>query len=254
MELPLGVFTVAIVTVFFPLLASAVSDKDNIGFATSFNQGSRLILAISIPAGIGLLVLARPIIGLLFNWGSFSLDDVEATFPLLVIYAIGLPFYSLATFATRGLHARKDMVTPVRIAGFCLVINALAGYGFMQFAGAAGLAAANVLAAGVQAALLWRGLSVRVASIRIRRLAKPLLQIGSAAIVMALAVMAVSLICHQVTDLQSVKAMNALVIAFGVPAGAAAYFALLSFFRFEDIQELKVLIFRRTGKKKRIFH
>lgn len=253
MELPLGVFTIAIVTVFFPLLASAVSDRDNAGFATSFHQGARLILAISIPAGVGLLVLAKPIIGLLFNWGSFSVDDVVATWPLLVIYAIGLPFYSLATFATRGLHARKNMITPVRIAGFCLLINALAGYGFMQFAGASGLASANVFAAIVQSVLLWRGLSRSADNIRIRYLVRPLCQIGFAAAVMALAVLGVVLAGHQMVVLSSVKAMDALVIAVGVPVGAATYLALLSLFRFEDMEDLKNLILRRRSKDAGLF-
>jgi putative peptidoglycan lipid II flippase len=245
MELPLGVFTIAVVTVFFPLLASAVSDKDQAGFAASFNQGSRLILAISVPAGVGLLVLAKPIIELLFNWGNFSVDDVEATLPLLAIYAIGLPFYSMATFATRGLHARKDMVTPVRIAGICLVINALAGIFFMQFAGAAGLAAANVLAAIIQSALLWKGLSSSIDGIPIRGFLPAFIQIGSAALIMALAVLATRLLCHQVADFQSLKAMNGLVIACGLPVGAMTYIALLTLFRFQDITELKTLIFRK---------
>ncbi|MFO8026307.1 MAG: murein biosynthesis integral membrane protein MurJ [Opitutales bacterium] len=253
MELPLGVFTIAIVTVFFPLLAHAVSDQDQAGFASSFKQGSRLILAISIPAGIGLLVLAKPIIALLFNWGSFSTNDVETTLPLLAIYAAGLPFYSIATFATRGLHARKDMLTPVRIAGVCLVVNALAGYVFMQFAGAAGLAAANVLAAIIQSALLWRGLSASVDSLRIRGFVKPVVQIASAALAMAGAVFVVRLGCHQFVDFQSMKAMNGLEIACGVPVGAVVYFALLTLFRFEDIQELKALVFRKKGRNEGIF-
>ncbi len=247
-ELPLGVFTFAIITVFFPLLANAVSDKDQKQFGASFNQGSRLILAISIPSGVGMLVLASPLIALLFNWGNFSMQDVAATMPLLAIYAIGLPFYSLATFATRGLHARKDMVTPVRIAGLCLLINLVAGYILMQFAGAAGLAAANVLAAAVQMVLLWRGLSLRVGEIRIGGFIKPLLQISAAAILMALTVVALRLLCEQVIALPSVKVMNALLIGLGVPVGAVVYFALLALFRFEDMAELKALIFRKkTG-------
>lgn len=249
MELPLGVFTIAVVTVFFPLLASAVSDQDEAGFAIAFNQGSRLVLAISVPAGLGLLVLAQPIIGLLFNWGSFSVDDVAATLPLLAIYSIGLPFYSIATFATRGLHARKDMVTPVRIAGLCLVTNALAGLFLMQFAGAIGLAAANVLAAILQSALLWRGLSASINGISIRSFLPAFVQIGAAALIMALAVFATRLLCQQFADLQSLKAMHGLVIACGLPVGAMTYIALLTLFRFEDMEELKHLLLRKIGKR-----
>ncbi|PXA04189.1 murein biosynthesis integral membrane protein MurJ [Coraliomargarita sinensis] len=252
MELPLGVFTISVVTVFFPLLASAVSDRDKDGFAISFNQGVRLILAISIPAGVGLLVLAEPILALLFNWGNFNLEDVAATAPLLIIYAVGLPFYSLATFATRGLHACKDMVSPVRVAGFCLVINAVSGYLLMQFFGAAGLAAANIIAAMVQACLLWRGLSRSVAAIRVRYMMKPLLQIGSAAIVMACAVIASILLCQSFIVLENDKIMNAVLVVCGIPAGVISYLTILTLLRFEDIGQLKTLLLRKTKADARV--
>jgi len=242
MELPLGVFTLAVVTVFFPLLASAVSEQDQAGFAAAFNQGTRLILAISVPAGIGLLVLAKPIIGLLFNWGSFSVDDVAATLPLLAIYAIGLPFYSIATFATRGLHARKDMVSPVRVAGICLLVNAVAGVSLMQYAGAAGLAAANVLAAILQSALLWRGLSTRVAGVTLRGLLPACLHITAAALMMALAVLATRLLCLQFAGLERIKLLDGVMVAVGLPVGALTYLGLLSLLRFQDLEEMKGLL------------
>lgn len=254
MELPLGIFTISVVTVFFPLLAGAVTDKDRNAFAASFNQGSRLILAISIPAGVGLLVLAEPILELLFNWGNFSLEDVQATLPLLVIYAFGLPFYSLATFATRGLHARKDMVSPVRVAGFCLVTNAVAGYLLMQFYGAAGLAAANVIAAIVQSAMLWRCLSVSADGVMARFMLKPFLQIAASVVVMGIAVIAVMMTCNQFLEVQSTKVMSGLIVTLCVPMGALIYFALLALFRFEDIGQLKALLFRRRKVTKRIAH
>lgn len=252
MELPLGVFTLAVVTVFFPLLASAASDQDQAGFAAAFNQGTRLILAISVPAGIGLLVLAKPIIGLLFNWGSFSLDDVAATLPVLAIYAIGLPFYSIATFATRGLHARKDMLSPIRVAGICLLVNAVAGVCLMQYAGAAGLAAANVLAAIIQSALLWRGLSTRLEGVTVRGLLPDGLRIIAAALLMGLVVLAIRLLGLQFADLERMKLMDGLMVAVGLPVGALTYLGLLSLLRFQDLEEMKRLLRRKMNPPKSV--
>lgn len=243
MELPLGVFTISVVTVFFPLLACAASDRDKAGFAASFNQGSRLILAISIPAGVGLFILAEPILAMLFNWGKFSVDDVDATIPLLAIYAIGLPFYSLATFATRALHAQKNMHTPIRVAGLCLVTNAILGYFLMQIFGVAGLATANIIAAIIQATLLWKGLSDRTKDIRIGPMLKPLLQIGIAALAMALAVV-LTLFAFDLLAIESEKLGDMLLIICAVPLGAVAYFGLLTLLRFEDMRELKAVILR----------
>ncbi|MEC8219854.1 MAG: murein biosynthesis integral membrane protein MurJ, partial [Verrucomicrobiota bacterium] len=170
MELPLGVFTIAVATVFFPLLAKALSNHDEMAFSAAFLKGLRLVVGISLPAGIGLFVLGEPIIKLLFFWGAFEQADVLATVPLLAIYGLGLPFYSAATFATRGLHASKDMRTPVRVAAYCLLINLFFGLLLMQFWAAAGLAAANVLAALAQSWLLWRTLSSRRPAISYRAL------------------------------------------------------------------------------------
>ena len=151
MELPLGVFTIAVATVFFPLLAKALSNHDETAFSAAFLKGLRLVVGISLPAGIGLFVLGEPIIELLFFWGAFEQADVLATVPLLAIYGLGLPFYSAATFATRGLHASKDMRTPVKVAAYCLLINLFFGLILMQFWAAAGLAAANVVAYSLRA-------------------------------------------------------------------------------------------------------
>lgn len=250
MELPLGVFTIAVVTVFFPLLASASSAKNNAGFAEAFMQGTRLILAITIPAGVGLVLLAQPILSVLFNWGSFTVDDVQTTFPLLVIYAAGLPFYSLATFATRGLHAKKDMHTPVKVAVFCLIINGALGFTLMQFFGAAGLALANVLTALIQSVLLSRGLSSKSEDLRFIGMGKPLLQITAGAIAMGFVVLLTAAACSMLLSIEEAKLIDGIIVALGVPAGALAFFAMLTLLRFKDIDELKSLLLRRKSALK----
>lgn len=244
MELPLGVFTIAVVTVFFPLLAKAVSNKDKAEFAGSFSKGMRLVLAISVPAGVGLAVLGDPILGLLFKWGAFEANDVAATVPLLAIYGIGLPFYSAATFATRGLHARKDMVTPVRIAIVCLITNALAGVILMQLLGAAGLAIANVVAAIVQASMLWRALARSVPAMKVAAMGKAALQIVVAAFAMGCFCWLAVWLSAEFLSLGD-RAQDVVLVVMGVPAGALLYFGVLALFRFEELADLKTLFVQK---------
>lgn len=71
MELPIGVFAVAISTVVFPLIAKYAAAGDGAGLATAYRKGMRLILVINVPAAVGLVVLAVPIIRLLFERGAF---------------------------------------------------------------------------------------------------------------------------------------------------------------------------------------
>jgi len=247
MELPLGVFTIAVATVFFPLLAKTLSNGDEAGFSKTFLQGMRLVIGLSLPAGIGLLVLGKPILELLFLWGAFDQADVLATVPLLAIYGIGLPLYSAATFATRGLHASKDMRTPVRVAGYCLLINLFSGLFLMQFWGTAGLATANVLATLAQSVLLWRALSLRREALSFRALRPALLKVllAGAAMGLACAVAWPWLAGFDLSD----KLSAALTVAVCVPGGVCVYFALLYLLRFEELDALKGMLLRYLPKR-----
>ncbi|MBC8189191.1 MAG: murein biosynthesis integral membrane protein MurJ [Puniceicoccaceae bacterium] len=248
MELPLGVFTIAVATVFFPLLAKALSTGDEAGFSTAFLQGLRLVIGISLPAGVGLYVLGEPIIELLFFWGAFGRTDVMATVPLLAIYGIGLPFYSAATFATRGLHASKDMRTPVRVAGYCLLINFSAGLLLMQFWGACGLATANVLAAIAQSYLLWRALSARHAALSFCAMRLALAKLLLAGAVMGAVCAITSRWLNAFGFAEKLDA--ALAVAVCVPGGVCVYFALLYLLRFKELDALKALLLRYFPKSK----
>lgn len=242
MELPLGVFTIAVTTVFFPLLARTLAAQDQSGFCDSFLKGMRLVIGISLPAGIGLIALGGPILDFLFLWGAFDQADVIATVPLLAIYGLGLPFYSAATFATRGLHASKEMRAPVKIAALCLFINLIAGIVLMQFWGAKGLAASNVIAAAVQSMLLWRALAVGRSELSFTALRLSILKILLAGVVMGLFCVYAAPIFE--TFELSEKLSSAITVSLMVPVGATVYFALLYLLRFEELDELKNLLGR----------
>lgn len=243
MELPLGIFTVAVATVFFPLLAGAVSKRAEHAFASSFIQGMRLIISISVPAGVGLMVLSGPILDLLFRWGAFNPQDVAQTSPLIAIYGMGLPFYSIATFATRGLHARKDMQTPVRIAGLCLLVNISSGWILMQFYGASGLAVGNILAAMIQSFCLWRALSRRHDKIGLAQMRGAIAKIGCATVVMGLFCMLITLL---VPGFGLADRLNAaIIVGVCVPGGVALYVALLYVLQFEELATLATLARQR---------
>ena len=248
MELPLGIFTVAVATVFFPLLARAVSDKDDHAFAGALTQGMRLVVGISLPAGIGLMVLGGPILELLFRWGAFNTQNVAQTIPLIAIYGLGLPFYSAATFATRGLHACKDMKTPVRVAGLCLLVNLICGVVLMQFYGAGGLAAGNVLAAVVQSACLWRALSKRRSEVGFSQLRGAFAKVLCAGVAMGLfCVLGHALVLS--FDLAD-KLNAAVIVGVLVPSGAALYFGLLYLLKFEELDALAQMLRRFMPKRR----
>ncbi|MGC6455857.1 MAG: murein biosynthesis integral membrane protein MurJ [Coraliomargaritaceae bacterium] len=235
MELPLGLFTISVTTVFFPLMADHLARKDEAAFVESFSSGLRLILGISLPAGIGLFLLGEPLVELM-RFGRFEGADAKTVAGLVSIYGCGLPFYSVATFGTRGLHASKAIYCTVQIAGLCLLINLAGSLLFMQFWAERGLALANVVAALIQAVLLWRALGRRHDALHLKNLAEAGRKIIIASCIMAVFCLT-GLLLLDACNLTG-KAHAWIAIVTLIPGSIAVYFYLLYHQGFEELNLL----------------
>ena len=188
MELPIGVFAIAISTVVFPLIAKHAADRDDEKLAQSYRKGMRLILVINVPAAVGLAVLAEPLVRVLFQRGAFVASDTALMLPVLAVYALGLPFFSFVNLALKAFYARKDTVTPVRAALLSFVINLGLSLALMRPLGTVGLAVAGNVAIVAQAWFLQRQLAAGHEGLRFAHLARDLMKIVGASLVMGLAV------------------------------------------------------------------
>ena len=159
MELPIGVFAVAISTVIFPLIAKHAAAGDWKRLAEAYRKGMRLILVINVPAAVGLTVLAVPIIRLLFERGAFGKQDTAMMVPVLAAYAFGLPFFAFVNLILRAFYARKDTATPVRAALLSFAVNLGLSFALMEWLGTVGLAVAGNVAVVAQAIYLQRRLA-----------------------------------------------------------------------------------------------
>ncbi|MCC5835945.1 MAG: murein biosynthesis integral membrane protein MurJ, partial [Opitutales bacterium] len=163
-ELPLGVFAIAISTVIFPQLSRHAALRDLTGFDRLYRKGLRFIFIITLPATAGLIVLAEPVLRLLFEWGLFSAADTRAAVPVLIAAVLGMPFFAWSTFLTRAFYAFQDMRRPMRLAALSLVVNLCLSLLLMQFWGAAGLALANALSSALHCLLLHNLLKIHIPS------------------------------------------------------------------------------------------
>lgn len=164
MELPLGVFGVAIATVALPNLSRQRFETDPQQFALMLQWAVRLILLISLPASLALMLLAEPILATLFQYGVMSQSDVQMASYSLIAYAVGLVAFMLVKVLATGYFAHEDTMTPVRIGIIAMAVNMLLnlifvaifyfGYGI----GHVGLALATSVSALLNAILLFRGL------------------------------------------------------------------------------------------------
>ncbi|HEX2099248.1 MAG TPA: murein biosynthesis integral membrane protein MurJ [Candidatus Synoicihabitans sp.] len=183
MELPIGVFAIAVATVVYPSIAKHAAAGDAAAMSSDYGKGVRLIAAINLPAAAGLALLAIPIIRVLFQRGEFTAADTAAMAPLLAAFALGMPFFSVVSLMTRAFYAVKDTSTPVKVATISFVINVVASLALMRVWGAFGLALASTLAVIAQTVLLQRALTRRLPRLAFGELARDAIKIlaGTAA-------------------------------------------------------------------------
>ncbi len=153
-EFPLGMLGLALGTVILPKLAKDYAMEDKKVFSYSLDWGLRLALLIGMPATIGLILLAEPMLSTLFQYKEFSWNDVHYAGLSLRAYAVGLLGYLLIKVLVPGFTARKDMKTPVRYGVYAMLVSLGLDVVLVFPLAHAGLALATSLGAFFNAALL----------------------------------------------------------------------------------------------------
>lgn len=246
MELPIGVFAIAIATVVYPLLARHAAERNFAGMADDYRKGIRLILLVNVPAAAGLALLSEPIVRLLFQHGRFSSADTHAMTPLLALFAVGMPFFSVVSLTTRAFYACKDTATPVKIATISFVINVSLSWILKDVLGALGLVLASTVAIVVQTLLMQVLLARRLPGMGFGDVWRTIGKVALGTTLMGVFVWAgwkglrSSLGVGRSTDATAIFGL--------IPASAALYAAVLWLLRVEGRDEFKLLIERLRGK------
>jgi putative peptidoglycan lipid II flippase len=247
MYLPIGLFGVSIAAASTPALARIAAAGDMPRMQSTVGQAIGLMLALNIPATLGLIVLANPIIALIFEHGNFTASDTEATAVALQYYAIGLVGYSVVRIVSPAFYALHKSHVPVAASVISVAANVALNVVFVRVMGYAGLALGTSLAAIINAAfqivLLRRG----IGGIDGRRLAISFLKIALASAAMAAAAVLAErwfdqLLPGDALPLQAVRVFGSIAIA--VAALAAAGFIL----RVREFERARELIVARLGR------
>lgn len=158
MELPLGVFGVAVGTVILPSLSRSHVSATRERFSGTLDWALKLVLLIGLPATLALLVLAGPLLATLFQYGAFAGEDVLRAEQSLQAYSLGLLAFMLIKVLAPGFFARQDTKTPVKIGIKAMVVNMVMNLILIWPLAHVGLALATTLSAATNAALLYFGL------------------------------------------------------------------------------------------------
>ncbi|MEO9079921.1 MAG: lipid II flippase MurJ, partial [Rhodanobacter sp.] len=123
LELPLGVFGVALGTVILPSLSRHHVSTDRLGFSRALDWGLRVTWLIALPAMLALLLLAGPIVATLFQHGRFSAFDTHMSTMSILALCCGLPAYALVKVLLPAFYARQDTKTPVRAGVLSMIAS-----------------------------------------------------------------------------------------------------------------------------------
>ncbi len=245
MELPIGVFAIAVSTVVYPLIARHAAERKFSALAEDYRHGVRLILIINAPAAAGLAVLSGPIVRLLFQHGHFDAAAAGAMTPLVALFAIGLPFFSITNLTVRAFYALKDTGTPVKIAAVDFLVNLGLSLALMRWLGTAGLVLASTAAIIVQTLLLQRALVRRLPDMTFAPLWPTVAKVGVATLSMGAMVWAGWQIITEA--LPRSRLADALAVGGLIPLAVLWYGWLLWELRTEGREEIAAWLRKRRG-------
>jgi putative peptidoglycan lipid II flippase len=159
MQLPLGVFGVAIATVAGAGVAQQAAVRDLPGVNRTLGAAMRMVAFLNVPSAVGLMVLAGPIISLVYEHGRFGASDTAATAQALVFYAAGLYAYSAVKVFAPAWYALDNARVPVLGSVLGMVSNVALNVTLYPVLGYKGVALGTSLAAAANFAVLavaWR--------------------------------------------------------------------------------------------------
>ncbi|MBL6986077.1 MAG: murein biosynthesis integral membrane protein MurJ [Methylobacter sp.] len=157
-EFPLGIFGIALATVILPSLSKSHATKNTAAFSSALDWSLRLVVLVGLPATIGLVMLAEPMLSTLFQYNEFSVDDVHLAGQSLKAYSLGLLGFILIKVLAPGFSSRGDMKTPVRYGSYSMIVSLGLNLALVFPMAHAGLALATSLGAFFNAALLLKKL------------------------------------------------------------------------------------------------
>ena len=131
MQLPLGIFGVAVGTVTLPLVSRTAALGDMAGFRSALSHAIRLVMLLTIPAAVGLIVLAEPIISVIYQHGRFTAEATRQTAAALQFYAIGLAAYSAVKVLAPAFYALDRRYLPMMVSMFSIAVNFALNWFFM---------------------------------------------------------------------------------------------------------------------------
>ena len=240
MQLPIGVFGISLASAALPRLARSAAQQDTAGFRDTLQQSLTTMMLLTIPASVGLAVLGRSMIALVYQHGKFVAFDTRQTATALACYALGLASYASLRLLAPAFYALGDAKTPMFVSMASVLVNAAVSYATVEILGLghAGLALSLSAVSIFNSITLFTLLSRKLGGIGAGELALNCSKSLLASAVMGLA-------CYTL-----IRAIPGAIpsLLLGIPLGALVYYAVASVLRIPELDRIQAKVAARFAK------
>lgn len=246
--LPHGLFAVSVITALLPGMSEYALEQRWDRFHARLATGIRATFLLVLPAAIGYLLLAEPIVRLLLEHGVMQATSVELVAGVLRFFVLGLVPFSLFQLLLRAFYAMQDTKTPFLVNCGAVALNTAVNVPMFALLRVQGLAAGHALAYVFGVAVLSRALSKRIGGLGGRALLSSAIPIGIAAGGMGVVVWAALAVVRASVE-QTTLAGQVAAVAAPVTAGVIAYFALGTWLRLRELDFVKQAVRTRLARR-----
>ena len=236
MQLPLGLFGVAIASATLPSISRSAGAGNFDEFRRTLSKSLGMVFLLTLPSSVGLIALGRTMIGAIYQGGKFSANDTEQTAIALSCYAVGLAGYSALKVLNPAFYALHDARTPMFVSLACIGLNYITAIYLLRDTslGHAGLALSTSVVAVFGAVALFLILRKRIGGIYGRNLAASIWKITAASAVMGAAILLSS---HGIESWLGVHRLARLIdLAISIPLGLMIFYAICRLLRVSELE------------------
>lgn len=233
----LGVFSMAIATVMYPIISKMVIEDNITGLKKTVKDSIIGINFLLTPIILGVLIFSGPIVNLLFGHGSFSNESFELTSSALFYYSIGMLGFGLREVLARVFYSMQDTKTPMINMVYGMTLNIILNIILSRYMGISGLALSTSIAAIFTTGLLFISLRKKIGSFEIKNIAITFMKIALASILMGLTT-------KYLFDylLYKTSISHNISLVFVIIIGAIIYLIVVNFLRVSEIDVFKLKI------------
>jgi putative peptidoglycan lipid II flippase len=235
MQFPIGVFGVAIATAALPSLSRSTANPDHVEFRQTLAHSLALVFLLCIPSAVGLAILGRPIVALIFEHGKFTSFDTVQTANALAAYSAGLAGYAAVKVLSPAFYALNDARTPMLVSLGSIAVNYVMNSLLVEPFGHVGLAFSTSAVALVNFLLLAFFMRRRIHRLEGRRLGRTVLRILAASLPMA----AIAWLASELAATLPLRglALHLVQVTAGIGTAALVFYFFCRLLRVEELDE-----------------